>query len=66
MVRIILGFRKHRCSFSTSLDIGASELIINGKIKLKNDSPILEFHESGLTFADGSHIDADVVICATG
>lgn len=47
-------------------DIGATQMVIDGRIKLKNDSPILEFDESGLKFENGSHLDADAVICATG
>ncbi|KAH7913460.1 hypothetical protein BJ138DRAFT_1146035 [Hygrophoropsis aurantiaca] len=48
------------------LDVGASQLIIDGKIKLKSDGPIKEFTPSGLLFEDGSTLDADVVIFATG
>ncbi|KII91612.1 hypothetical protein PLICRDRAFT_38413 [Plicaturopsis crispa FD-325 SS-3] len=48
------------------LDVGASQLIIDGKIKLKNDSPIAGFTPKGLAFEDGSTLDADVVIFATG
>ncbi|PPQ68535.1 hypothetical protein CVT25_005457 [Psilocybe cyanescens] len=47
-------------------DVGASQLIVDGDIKIKNDSAILEFEEHGLTFADGSHLEADAIICATG
>ncbi|EGO00145.1 hypothetical protein SERLA73DRAFT_107137 [Serpula lacrymans var. lacrymans S7.3] len=48
------------------LDVGASQLIADGKIKLKADSPMSRFTPSGLEFEDGSTIDADVVIFATG
>ena len=48
------------------LDTGASQLIVDGKIKLKNDSPIQEFTENGIKFENGSFLAADVVICATG
>ena len=47
-------------------DVGASQLIIDGKIKLKNDSQISRFTKNGLEFANGSTLDADVVIFATG
>lgn len=47
-------------------DVGASQLIIDGKIKLKNDSPIAGFTPKGLAFEDGSTLDADVVVFATG
>lgn len=47
-------------------DVGGSQLIIDGKIKLKNDSQIAEFTETGLKFENGSELAADVVIFATG
>jgi hypothetical protein len=47
-------------------DVGASQLIIDGKIKLKNDSLLKEFTENGLRFEDGSELEADVVLFATG
>ncbi|KAF9269691.1 FAD/NAD(P)-binding domain-containing protein [Marasmius fiardii PR-910] len=48
------------------LDVGGSQLIIDGKIKLKNDSKLKIFTESGLKFEDGSELAADVVVFATG
>ncbi|KAJ7168902.1 hypothetical protein C8R46DRAFT_1163015 [Mycena filopes] len=48
------------------LDVGASQMIIDGKIKLKNGSLITEFTETGLRFEDGSELAADVVVFATG
>ncbi|KAF4613741.1 hypothetical protein D9613_008103 [Agrocybe pediades] len=48
------------------IDVGASQYIIDGKIKLKNDSQIKEFFEDGLRFEDGSELRADVVIFCTG
>ncbi|KAF7378296.1 Flavin-containing monooxygenase [Mycena sanguinolenta] len=48
------------------IDVGASQMIIDGKIKLKNDSQIAAFTESGLKFEDGSELAADVVVFATG
>ena len=47
-------------------DVGASQLIIDGKIKLKNNSEISHFTKNGLEFANGSTLDADTVIFATG
>jgi hypothetical protein len=41
-------------------------MIIDGKIKLKNDAQISHFTEKGLEFEDGSTLDADVVVFATG
>ena len=51
---------------SRILDVGASQLIIDGKIKLKSDGPIKKFTPTGLLFEDGSILDADVVVFATG
>ncbi|KAF8843041.1 FAD/NAD(P)-binding domain-containing protein [Paxillus ammoniavirescens] len=48
------------------LDVGASQMIIDGKIKLKSDGPIKQFTQTGLLFEDGSTLDADVVVFATG
>ena len=41
-------------------------MIIDGKIKLKNDAQISRFTENGLEFEDGSTLDADTVVFATG
>lgn len=48
------------------LDVGASQLIIDGKIKLKNDSIISHFTETSVVFENGSELPADVIIFATG
>ncbi|THG93043.1 hypothetical protein EW026_g8077 [Hermanssonia centrifuga] len=48
------------------LDVGASQMIIDGKIKLKSGSPIKNFTETGLEAEDGSNLPADVVLFATG
>ena len=47
-------------------DVGASQLIADGEIKLKNDSQISHFEEDSIVFEDGSRLPADVVIFATG
>lgn len=47
-------------------DNGAGQLIIDGKIKIKNDSTIKQFKEHEIEFEDGSILPADVVIFATG
>ena len=41
-------------------------MIIDGKIGLKSDSAIKEFTKTGLEFEDGSTLDTDVVVFATG
>ncbi|KIK03022.1 hypothetical protein K443DRAFT_677178 [Laccaria amethystina LaAM-08-1] len=48
------------------LDVGGSQYLIDGKIKLKNDSQIAGFTERGLKFDNGSELAADVVVFCTG
>jgi putative flavoprotein involved in K+ transport len=47
------------------IDVGASELVANGSIKLKNGA-IERVTESGLAMQDGSELDADLIVWATG
>jgi NAD(P)H-nitrite reductase large subunit len=47
-------------------DTGECQLIADGKIKLKSGSQIENFTEKGIQFEDGTVLDADVVIFATG
>lgn len=48
------------------LDVGASSLIADGKIKVKQGQEIKRFLKHGVEFADGHVIEADVVVLATG
>lgn len=48
------------------LDVGGSAKIISGEIKVKSDSPIERFTNSGLLFKNGSQLEADVIVFATG
>lgn len=48
------------------IDTGASQLIAEGKIKLKNDALIERFMETDIKFDNGSELAADVVVFATG
>lgn len=47
------------------IDIGASQLIIDGEIKLKRGQ-VVEVDETGVILDDGTHLDADVIVYATG
>ncbi|KAM6503185.1 hypothetical protein JOM56_000128 [Amanita muscaria] len=73
------GFRTNQGIFETGLlllafsrnggyylDVGTSQLIADGRIKLKSDSQLKEFTKTGLLFEDGSELEADVAIFATG
>ena len=48
------------------IDVGASQLIIDGKIKVKQGQEIAQILPQGIEFADGSKLDADEIIFATG
>jgi cation diffusion facilitator CzcD-associated flavoprotein CzcO len=48
------------------LNVGASDLIIEGKIKLKSGVGIERLTKSKAIFSDGSSLDVDVLVLATG
>lgn len=48
------------------IDVGASQLIVDGKIKVKQGQEIDEVLPNGLRFADGSELEADEIVFATG
>ena len=47
------------------IDIGASQMVIDGKIKLKKGQ-VTEVVEDGVKLDDGTKLDADVIVYATG
>jgi hypothetical protein len=48
------------------LDVGCSQLIVDGKIKIKQGVEISEVVHTGLKFADGETLEADEIVFATG
>ncbi len=48
------------------IDVGASQLIIDGKIKLKTGVSVKEIKEHSVVFSDGSELPADLIVYATG
>ena len=48
------------------IDVGASELVINGSIKLKSGVQVEEITDTGVKFADGEELPADLIVYATG
>jgi putative flavoprotein involved in K+ transport len=48
------------------IDVGASQLIIDGKIKLKSGHGVDRITESGVLLTDGTELPADVIVYATG
>jgi putative flavoprotein involved in K+ transport len=48
------------------IDVGASELIANGDIKLKSGVDVAEITETGVRLGDGTELPADLIVYATG
>ncbi|KAI0465993.1 hypothetical protein F4859DRAFT_339360 [Xylaria cf. heliscus] len=48
------------------IDVGASQLIIDGKVKVKHGQGIDQILPNGLRLEDGTELQADEIICATG
>lgn len=48
------------------IDVGASQLIIDGKVKVKQGQEVVEVLPRGLKFADGTELEADEIVFATG
>jgi len=47
------------------IDVGASQLIIDGEVRLVKGQ-VERFDETGVVLSDGTHLDADLVVMATG
>jgi putative flavoprotein involved in K+ transport len=48
------------------LDVGASDLIADGHVKLRSNVEPIALKEKSIVLSDGSEIEADLVVCATG
>jgi putative flavoprotein involved in K+ transport len=48
------------------IDVGASELIADGSIKLKSRVDVVEIKPHALVFSDGTELPADLIVYATG
>ncbi|KAK3689056.1 dimethylaniline monooxygenase (N-oxide forming) [Podospora appendiculata] len=48
------------------IDVGTSQLIVDGKIKVKQGVEITEVLPRGVKFADGTELEADEIVFATG
>src|SRR5690606_1107016 len=48
------------------IDVGASELVADGRIGLRSRVEPTAMTEDGLVLSDGSHLPADLVVWATG
>jgi cation diffusion facilitator CzcD-associated flavoprotein CzcO len=48
------------------LNVGASDLLVEGAIKLKSGVDIARLKQKQVIFSDGTSLDADIIILATG
>jgi putative flavoprotein involved in K+ transport len=48
------------------IDVGASELICDGSIRLRSGVSVESIVEDGVVLSDGSKVEADVIVYATG
>jgi putative flavoprotein involved in K+ transport len=48
------------------IDVGASELVADGKIKLKSGVKVERINANSISFSDGSELPADLIVYATG
>jgi len=48
------------------IDVGTSELVANGDIKLKSGVTIKQIKPKGVVLTDGTELDADLIVYATG
>lgn len=48
------------------IDIGASDLVANGDVKLKSGVSIAEIKPNSAVLSDGTELEADVIVLATG
>ena len=48
------------------IDVGASELVANGDVKLRSGVSIAEIRERSVVLTDGSELEADLIVLATG
>ncbi|WP_172125209.1 MULTISPECIES: NAD(P)/FAD-dependent oxidoreductase [unclassified Devosia] len=61
-----LMMKAYRTGSGYYVDVGASQLIIDGEIKIKSGIPIETLTPKGMRFADGTEVPADVIIQSTG
>ena len=61
-----LGTKYMRRGSGYYIDVGASELIINGDIKLRSRVSVKEIREHAVALSDGNELPADLIVYATG
>ncbi|MGI6856432.1 NAD(P)-binding domain-containing protein [Mesorhizobium sp. 1B3] len=61
-----LMMKAYRTGSGYYIDVGASDLIINGEIGIRSGVSIERLTPKGILFDDGSELEADVIITSTG
>ena len=61
-----LGMKYLRRGSGYYIDVGASELICDGEIKLKPKVSVAEVMENSVALSDGTELPADLIVYATG
>ncbi|MEQ1954302.1 NAD(P)/FAD-dependent oxidoreductase [Mesorhizobium sp. CN2-181] len=61
-----LMMKAYRTGSGYYIDVGASELIIDGEIKVRSGVSIKSLTPRGILFDDGSELAADAIVCCTG
>jgi putative flavoprotein involved in K+ transport len=61
-----LMMRALRTASGYYIDVGCSQLIIDGKVKVASGAGVTALSETGAILSDGRRLDADVIIACTG
>ncbi|MCT8971434.1 NAD(P)/FAD-dependent oxidoreductase [Microbaculum marinisediminis] len=61
-----LMMKAYRTGSGYYVDVGASQLIIDGEIKVKSGTEIDHLTSTGMRFGDGSELEVDAIIQSTG
>ena len=61
-----LMMKAYRTGSGYYVDVGASQLIVDGEIKVKSGVEIERLTPTGIRFTDGTELPADVIIQSTG
>ncbi|MDR3508077.1 MAG: NAD(P)/FAD-dependent oxidoreductase [Caulobacteraceae bacterium] len=48
------------------IDVGASDMVADGRIKLRSRVGVTRIEADGVVLTDGSKVPADLIVCATG
>jgi putative flavoprotein involved in K+ transport len=61
-----ISMKFQRTSSGYYVDVGASDMVADGRIKVRSGVSIERIVEDGMILSDGSHVQADRIIYATG